>query len=398
MSNSYTVWPKQVSSTEKAPQNDPENGSNILFFSGGSALRHLCQELITHTHNSTHMLTPFDSGGSTAELRKQLDIPALGDLRARITALVDPTRKDFRAITHLFSFRLIAKKDQTSAIQFIEALINNASPMIKKISSPLRQIIQEYLKTFYTDIGNYFNYDQAAIGNLILAGGYLKYGQIEPCLFELSDAMSIRGKVRLTVNENCHLVASLNNGKTLIGQHKITGKETSPIDSPIRSLHLSSSLKLNSPVQCQASEENCRLITNADLICYPPGSFYSSLLANFLPIGVSRAIYQNPNPKVYIPNLGNDPETHGLNTEESIETLVRFLSRHLSNEKTSLLKSVKLLTHVLIDHHSQYYDGYIDDNKWEELGIQIVRRDLTSDAYAPYYDPKKLTQAILSLR
>lgn len=369
----------------------------MLFFSGGSALRHLCQELIAHTHNSTHLLTPFDSGGSTAELRKCLNIPALGDLRSRLTALIDPNRKDYRAITQLFSFRLDTHKSRDASISFIQELIDGKSSMISPISSPLKQIIQEYLRTFCVEIDKQFNYNQAAIGNLILAGGYLKYSQIEPCLFELSGAMSVRGKVRLTVNENYHLVASLADGKTLIGQHNITGKETPPIDSPIQSLHLSSTLETNNPVRCSVSDINSKLIKNADLICYSPGSFYSSLLANFLPEGISKAISQNPNPKVYIPNLGSDPEAHGLSTEKSIEKLVRFLSHHLSNEKNRALKSPNFLTHVLIDHHSQYYEGEVDDAKWAKLGIKIMRCDLTSDAYAPYYDPKKLSKAILSL-
>ena len=39
----------------------PELGPKILFFSGGSALKTLSQRLIQYTHNSIHLITPFDS-------------------------------------------------------------------------------------------------------------------------------------------------------------------------------------------------------------------------------------------------------------------------------------------------------------------------------------------------
>ena len=58
-------------------QKAPELGPSILFFSGGSALRQVsrAQEL---SHNSIHLVTPFDSGGSSAKLRKAFDMPAIG--------------------------------------------------------------------------------------------------------------------------------------------------------------------------------------------------------------------------------------------------------------------------------------------------------------------------------
>ena len=59
----------------------PEYGPKILFFSGGSAIRDLSSVLKNYTHNSVHLITPFDSGGSSAELRRAFDIVSVGDLR-----------------------------------------------------------------------------------------------------------------------------------------------------------------------------------------------------------------------------------------------------------------------------------------------------------------------------
>lgn len=79
--------PIRISRYHKAP----ELGPRILFFSGGTALDQLSKKLKNFTHNSIHLVTPFDSGGSSAKLRHAFDMPAIGDLRSRMIALADET-------------------------------------------------------------------------------------------------------------------------------------------------------------------------------------------------------------------------------------------------------------------------------------------------------------------
>lgn len=55
----------------------PDGGSRILFFSGGTALAPVAAELSRHTRNAVHVITTFDSGGSSAELRRAFDMPAV---------------------------------------------------------------------------------------------------------------------------------------------------------------------------------------------------------------------------------------------------------------------------------------------------------------------------------
>ena len=47
----------------------PHLGPRVLFFSGGSALNGISRQLKTYTFNSIHLITPFDSGGSSQILR-----------------------------------------------------------------------------------------------------------------------------------------------------------------------------------------------------------------------------------------------------------------------------------------------------------------------------------------
>ena len=67
----------------------PELGARLLFFTGGTGLRGLSRKLVEYTHHSTHIITPFDSGGSSAKLRKAFRMPAVGDMRNRLMALAD---------------------------------------------------------------------------------------------------------------------------------------------------------------------------------------------------------------------------------------------------------------------------------------------------------------------
>ena len=77
--------PNRIEEARRAP----EKGPAILFFSGGTASRQLSRELIHYSHNSIHVITTFDSGGSSAELRRAFGMPAVGDLRNRLLALAD---------------------------------------------------------------------------------------------------------------------------------------------------------------------------------------------------------------------------------------------------------------------------------------------------------------------
>ncbi len=77
---------EQMTAHSAEYESNPDAGPKLLFFSGGTALNGLSQVLKRYTHNSIHLVTPFDSGGSSAVLREAFDMPAVGDLRSRMMA------------------------------------------------------------------------------------------------------------------------------------------------------------------------------------------------------------------------------------------------------------------------------------------------------------------------
>jgi 2-phospho-L-lactate transferase/gluconeogenesis factor (CofD/UPF0052 family) len=125
----------------------PELGPSLLFFSGGSALAPLSRRLIDFTHNSIHLITPFDSGGSSAELRKAFRMPAVGDVRNRLMALADQSVRGNPDVFNLFSHRLTHDDPEQAANEF-DHLLSGGSPLISVITDPLRKIIRNHLRLF----------------------------------------------------------------------------------------------------------------------------------------------------------------------------------------------------------------------------------------------------------
>lgn len=370
----------------------PELGPKILFFSGGSALNGLSQHLKNYTYNSIHLVTPFDSGGSSAKLRKAFDMPAIGDLRSRMMALADETIIGHPEVYRLFTYRLSSSPSQKTLLQQLNNMIDGKDPLIKDVANPMRRLIRNLLGFFIQQMPKDFDLRGASIGNLALAGGYINHHRhLDPVIYLFSKLVGVRGIVRAIVNDNIYLTAKLKSGDTIMGQHRLTGKEVKPIKSKITQLMISSHPDKYVPAQSNIRKKNYKLIQTADLICFPPGSFYSSLVANLLPKGVISAITENKNPKVFIPNLGNDPEQFGLSLREVIDSLLNIMHKASPESSTH-----DFLNFILLDSKSGDYTGSIP-TELSKKGIQIIDTHLVSSKSAPYYDPTLLSNALLSL-
>ncbi|MBT3203964.1 MAG: GAK system CofD-like protein [Gammaproteobacteria bacterium] len=372
----------------------PELGPHMLFFSGGSALNQFSQVLKLYTHNSVHMVTPFDSGGSSAELRKTFQMPSIGDLRSRLMALADETITGHPEVYQLFTHRLNKNSKNSELLLILEAMCSGKDELVRAVPNPMRRLIRTQLGYFIEAMPPSFNLRGASIGNLILTGGYLNNHQhLDPIIFLFSKLVGVRGTVRATVNDNLSLGADLADGSRIIGQHRLTGKEKKPLASQINKIFLSADPDRLMPAQAKLRKKNRKLITNAELICYPPGSFYTSLIANLLPDGVGKAIASNDCPKVYIPNLGQDPEQIGMTMDSSIKTLLQYL-RADAGSKTG---AERLINFILLDSRFKSQLNHVSADLLKELGIQLIDTKLVSKSSVPLYDPELLVAALLSL-
>ncbi|MEN8802286.1 MAG: GAK system CofD-like protein [Thiogranum sp.] len=382
--------PIRISRYRKAPELGPE----MLFFSGGSALNDVSRVLKNYTYNSTHLITPFDSGGSSAKLRQAFNMPAIGDLRSRMIALADESVTGHPEVYQLFTYRLASTERNSVLSKQLDQMIQGKYPMVAAISNPMRRLIRNQLGYFRDFMPDNFDLRGASIGNLILTGGYLNnHRHLDPIVFLFSKLVGVLGTVRPIVNDNLHLAADLEDGSRVFGQHRVTGKETPALQSPIKRLRLSGHPDKLVPADSALRKKTRKLISKAELICYPPGSYYSSLIANLLPEGVSSAIACVDRPKVYVPNLGRDPEQIGMTLEQCVIKLLE----HLRAGMTEDCRHEDLLNFILLDSNNGDYPSPVPLSKMAKLGITVIDTRLVTKRSAPHYDPELLVQALLSL-
>ena len=372
----------------------PELGPKVLFFSGGSALNPLSRHLIAYTHNSVHLITPFDSGGSSAKLRQAFAMPAVGDLRNRMMALADQSVTGNPAIYDLFAHRLSPEPEPPGLEARLDGLISGRDPLIQAVPDPMRKIIRTHLGFFRRAMPAEFNLKGASLGNLVLAGGYLNNDRhLDPVVFLFSKLAEVRGVVRPIVNKNLELAVDLEGGETVVGQHLITGREVPPLDRPIKAIRLVRSAKDPAPVLPSIRDKTRRLIRSAELICYPLGSFFSSLLVNLLPRGVGRAVASADCPKVYIPNTGRDKEW----VAGSVADQVGHLIRHLDADRNNGGGPKGLLDFVLVDSERGDYRAALDLEKIRKLGVRVIDTRLVREDGRDGLDPELILGALLSL-
>lgn len=372
----------------------PEIGPRVLFFSGGSALRKTSRLLTEYTHNSVHLITPFDSGGSSAKLRDAFPMISVGDLRNRLMALADTQLLGNPQVYRLFDTRLPKSAGQAELRARLDEMVAGADPMVAAVPNPMRKLIRNHLRYFTEHMPASFDLHGASIGNLILAGGYLNNNRdIDAVIFLFSKLVAVRGIVRPVVDSSLHLSAELADGTVVVGQHLITSRE-SPISAPIRELRLTETVEAPEQLaEVEIDQRTAELIDEAELICFPVGSFWTSVMACLLPRGVGAAVARAGGPKVYVPNCGEDPEELGLAPHDQVRILLEQLRRDAGEDTPTEL----LLHFVLVDSDRGEYAGGLDIDAIESHGVEVIDTALVSPETAPLIEPRRLVELLLSL-
>ncbi len=372
----------------------PDLGPRLLFFSGGTALRELSARLIRYTHNSIHVITPFDSGGSSAQLRKAFHMPAVGDIRNRLMALADQGIHGNKEIYALFSYRLPKNVGLESLTAELARMARGKHPLVSRIPDPMRKLIRNHLFSFLDNMPESFDLRGASIGNLILAVGYLNNRRLlDPVIYLFSMLVRVRGTVRPVVNKHRHLVAELDSGQLRVGQHQFTGKQTGPINEKIRRVYLANNREAPQAVDVKIRSKMRELIRSAELICYPMGSFYSSLVANLLPNGVGDAICGLRCPKIFVPSTYPDPELQDLDPTRQTEILLSYLKA----DDPGRIQNSQVLDAVLVDRKNGKYTVPVDERKLNEMQVRVIDYPLVSRRSRPAVDAERLARCLLSL-
>ncbi len=363
-----------------------------VFFSGGTALRGLSQYFAKIKFPTVHLVTTFDSGGSSAALRKAFSIPAVGDLRNRLLALADP-EKTSPAVIAFCNSRLPKDVSLDRARQLLDGILDHPLLNDKSMPQEFRHIIRLYLSYFLQKVPKDFDARNASLGNLLLTSYWLKNnGDLEAALSFFTSLFHICGVIEPIVNSSLHLGARLKNGEIIVGQHLFAH-----LPSPVRYIFLTvyrPDTRFNAEESiCRppATERSKEYLRQAELICYPMGSFYSSILVNLLPEGVGKSIASSRASKIFIPNSGADPESGEISLAEQTFHILEKLREDAPGAQTS-----DLLNYVLLDLENGNYPARIraSISSLTDMGIKILNRPLVQKNNPACHSPEAVFMAL----
>jgi uncharacterized cofD-like protein len=319
----------------------------IVALGGGTGLSTLLRGLKEHVFRRTDehasaerpiadlaaIVTVTDDGGSSGRLRRENRILPPGDIRNCMVAL----SKDEALLGRLFQYRFHAGRGLA---------------------------------------GHNF-------GNLFLAALTHVTGDFTEAIRVSSKVLAIRGRIFPSTLSNVHLVATLENGRTVHGETRITASR-----SPIKKLSLS-------PRRVRTLPKAVEAIKQADLILLGPGSLYTSILPNLLIPEISNAIAKSKAPRVYIANLMTQPgETAGY----ALADHLRAIQKHVPHRVIDWVVANR--QQVSVDVARRYRaEGAepvaIDFPALQKLGCRVILDNLLEEDGVIRHNTKRLSRLLL---
>lgn len=155
-------------------------------------------------------------------------------------------------------------------------------------------------------------------GNLLLTALTDILGSDAKAIEAASAILRVKGKVIPVSNRAGTLVARLENGEVVEGEHAIDTR--TPGRSPIVSL------ETKEPTEMCDDAKNA--ITKANMIILGPGDLYASTLANFAVTGLREAVMTSSAKIVYIVNLFTKAgETDGYSARRHVDEITKYVGR-----------------------------------------------------------------------
>jgi uncharacterized cofD-like protein len=237
-----------------------------------------------------------------------------------------------------------------------------------------------------------------SFGNILISTMEKITGDLDHALDMLGSILKIKGRVIPVTLSKVRLTAKLKNGKVLEGEHVID-------DYQLVSRFGISRISLDP--RPKANPKAIRAIKDADMIVVGPGSFYTSLVPNFLVPGIGKAVFSSKAKKVYVANLMNK---HGHTDDFVVSDYVSRLEKLIGKERIfgHVIYNTKIPPQKLLRKYADEGEPVHVTDKCRKgrkfIGVDLLRDELyrksKSDTLARTlirHDPKKLARAITSI-
>ena len=333
---------KHISNSKRPPR-----GLNVVALGGGTGLSTLLRGLkayVTRRRDDpanlqqpvsdlTAIVTVTDDGGSSGRLRRENRILPPGDIRNCMVAL----SQDEALLGRLFQYRFHAGRGL---------------------------------------VGHNF-------GNLFLAALTHVTGDFAEAVRVSSKVLAIRGRIFPSTISNVTLVATLEGGRIVHGETRITASR-----KPIRKLTLL-------PRNVRPLPKAVEAIQDADLILLGPGSLYTSILPNLLIPEIAKAIAKSKAPRVYIANLMTQPgETSGYSLADHLRAIQNHTPRRVIDWVVANRQPVS--PEVAKRYRAQGAESVtIDIPDLQKLGYRIILDNLLEEHGVIRHNPAHLARLLL---
>lgn len=235
----------------------------VVVLGGGTGLSTLLRGLKNFPLNITAVVSVSDDGKSTGRLRKEFNIPAVGDVRRVLVSLAE------------------------------------IEPLVEKVLN--------YRFNTNSELNGH------TVGNLLLTAITNITGNMSDGIEAIGSVLNLKGKVLPLTEDNVTLMGKMEDGSIIEGEHNIT-----QADKKIEEVFYK-----EKPVICQSVINELK---EAELIIFSMGSLYTSIIPNLISKEVIKAIDESNAKLIYACNMMTQPgETEGYTISDHIQVLNKYL-------------------------------------------------------------------------
>ena len=236
------------------------------IFGGGTGMSTLLKGLKEFPLDITSVVSVCDDGKSTGKLRKEFNIPAMGDIRRVMISLSE--------------------------------------------TEPLMEKLLNYRFSSNSELNEH------TVGNLLLTAGTQITGNLSDGIKSIGKVLNLKGKVIPFSEDNIVLSAIMEDGSIVNGEHYIT-------ESPLK---IKNVYYEKEPEIC---DEVFNSIDESDLIILSMGSLYTSIIPNLLSKKIIEKLDKTSAKIMYVCNMVTQPgETDDFKVSDHLKVLNSYLGTH----------------------------------------------------------------------
>lgn len=313
---------------------DSSGHVRVVTIGGGTGSSVLLRGLKSYADriDITAIVTTFDDGGSSGRLRNEFGVPALGDLRRCIAALLPEDAEYY--------------------------------------------VVESMLEHRFSSGGSM---DGHSLGNLMLLGAMQRSGSLSDAVASIGSSLHLAGRVVPVSDEPSHLCAELEDG-TLIQGESAVGDRNEDLFGASR-IYLDPSVNAN-PNALAA-------ILKADVVVLGPGDLFASVIPNLLPDGVIEAISQSSCRILQVCNIAKKAGEAGrYAASDFVKSVNRYLGKADKQVDAILVNKPELGT-------TQDIRPVECDDEVRVLVDNVLARRVSDESTPRRHDPDKLAAIVM---